>query len=126
MKTQGEIEAAICMGMANFMHTFIGRGPKAIHAHLVTDMILVRVEGVLTVAEQRLFETLVPGKGRELFKGMRSHLVESCREVLDQMVEAACECPCITMHHDISTSTGEEVFVFRLLNPPVVRVKKHS
>jgi uncharacterized protein YbcI len=126
MKTQGEIEAAVSVGMSDFMLSFIGRGPKSIHAHLVTDMVLVRVEGVLTVAEQRLFETVVPGKGRELFKGLRSHLVESCREMLDQMIQASCGCPCISMHHDISTTTGEEVFVFRLAKVPEMRLKKHS
>lgn len=33
MKTQGEIEAAICEGMTRFEQEYMGRGPKAIHAH---------------------------------------------------------------------------------------------
>jgi uncharacterized protein YbcI len=31
MKTQGEIEAAICQGMSHFEQDYMGRGPKNIH-----------------------------------------------------------------------------------------------
>ncbi len=31
MKTQGEIEAAVCDGVLRFEQEFMGRGPKAIH-----------------------------------------------------------------------------------------------
>jgi uncharacterized protein YbcI len=50
MKTQGEIEGAICEGMTHFEQENMGRGPKAIHAHLVGDLLLVRLHGVLTAA----------------------------------------------------------------------------
>ncbi len=35
MKTQGEIEAAICKWMSRFEQEFTGRGPKDILAHLI-------------------------------------------------------------------------------------------
>ena len=38
MKTQGEIEAAICEGMCRFEQEYMGRGPKDIHAHLIGDL----------------------------------------------------------------------------------------
>ena len=123
-KSQGEIEAAVCEGVARFMQTFMGRGPKAIHAHLVTDLVIVRVQGVLSVAEQHLFSTLEPQKGRDLFKGLRTQLVESARARLDAVIESACEIPSLSMHHDISTVTGEEVFLFRLAEQPVFRPPK--
>ena len=50
MKTQGEIEATICEGMSQFEQEYMGRGPKDIRAHLVGDVILIRLAGVLTVA----------------------------------------------------------------------------
>ena len=59
-RSQGEIEAAICEGMARFMQAFMGRGPKAIHSHLIADLVVIRVQGVLTAAEQHLFTTLEP------------------------------------------------------------------
>ena len=35
MKSQGEIEAAVCDGISGFQQEFIGRGPKDIHSHLI-------------------------------------------------------------------------------------------
>ena len=53
MKTQGEIEAAICQGIARFEQDYMGRGPKGIQTHLIDDLLVVRLQGVLTVAEQQ-------------------------------------------------------------------------
>ena len=47
MKTRGEIESAICQGMARFEQEYMGRGPKSIHAHLLGDLLLVGLQGVL-------------------------------------------------------------------------------
>jgi hypothetical protein len=41
MKTQGEIEAAICEGVNRFEQDYMGRGPKDIHAYLLGDVFLV-------------------------------------------------------------------------------------
>ena len=38
MKTQGEIEAAICEGIRHFEQEYRGRGPKNIRAHLLRDV----------------------------------------------------------------------------------------
>ena len=54
IKTQGEIEAAICEGMARFQQEYMGRGPKAIHAHLIDDLLLVRSLGKRGLAPQPL------------------------------------------------------------------------
>ena len=121
VKSQGEIEAAVCEGVARFMQTFMGRGPKSIHTHLIADLVVIRVQGVLTAAEQHLFVMLEPQKGRDLFKGLRTQLVETSRARLDAVIEASCEVPAVSMHHDISTVTGEEIFVFRLTESPVMR-----
>ena len=66
MKTQGEIEAAICKGIAHFEQEYMGRGPKNFRTHLIDDLLVVRLHGVLTVAEQQLVKTLAPEKGRDL------------------------------------------------------------
>ena len=58
MKTQGEIEAAICEGMGRFEQEYMGRGPKDIHSHLIGDLLVVRLQGVLTAAEQQLVKSL--------------------------------------------------------------------
>ena len=68
MKTKGEMEASICQCFSKFEHEFMGRGPKDIQAHLIDDLLVVRLQGVLTAAEQHLVKTMPVGKGRDLLK----------------------------------------------------------
>ena len=58
MKTQGELEAAICEGVSRFEQDYMGRGPKNIHTHLIGDFLVVRLQAVLTAAEQHLVKSL--------------------------------------------------------------------
>ena len=44
MKTQGEIEAAICIRMARFEHEYMGREPKRVRTHLIGDFLVVRLQ----------------------------------------------------------------------------------
>jgi uncharacterized protein YbcI len=124
MKTQGEIEAAICDGIAHFEQEYMGRGPKKIHAHLIGDLLLIRLQGVLTAAEQQLVKTLEPERGRDLLKQVRTQLIESARPVLEAMVHDIAGVKVVSLHHDISTTTGEEVVMFRLAELPAVRELK--
>jgi len=121
MKTQGEIEAAICEGISQFEQDYMGRGPKAIHAHLIGDLLVVRLTGVLTVAEQQLVGALQAEKGRDLLKQVRSHLVETARPLLEEMVQEITGAKVVSLHHDISTLTGEEILVFTLGASPIFR-----
>ena len=68
LKTLGEIEAAVCGAVTRFEQDYMGRGPKHIHAHLLGDLLVVRLQGVLTVAEQQLVKSLSAEKGRDLLK----------------------------------------------------------
>ena len=124
MKTQGEIEAAVCQGIASFEQEYMGRGPKDIQTHLWGDVLIIRLRGVLTAAESHLVQTLEPAKGRDLLKQVRTQLIELARPVLDAMVEAATGVKVLSLHHDISTATGEELVVFTLTESPLVREKK--
>ena len=124
MKTQGEIEAAICEGMARFEQEYMGRGPKDIHAHLIGDLLVVRLGGVLTAAEQHLVKTLQPEKGRDLLKQVRTQLIETARPVMEAMVHEVTGVKVLSLHHDISTVTGEELVIFTLAESPLVREGK--
>lgn len=121
MKTQGQIEAAICKGVARFEQEFMGRGPKDIHAHLLGNLLVVRLQGVLTAAEQHLVKTQPAEKGRDLLKQVRTHLIETARSMMEAMVTEVTGVEVVTMHHDISTITGEEVVLFTLAETPQVR-----
>jgi uncharacterized protein YbcI len=121
MKTQGEIEAAICEGISRFEQEYMGRGPKDIHAYLINDLLVVRLTGVLTVAEHQLVASLPTVKGRDLLKQVRIHLIETARPVMEAMVEEVTGVKVVSLHHDISTTTGEEVVVFTLAKSPLFR-----
>jgi uncharacterized protein YbcI len=124
MKTQGEIEAAICKGMSHFEQEYMGRGPKDIRAHLIGDLLVVRLQGVLTAAEQNLVKTLPTEKGRDLLKQVRSQLIEVARPALDALVGDITGVKPQSLHHDISTLTGEEIVVFTLVEAPCYREAK--
>jgi uncharacterized protein YbcI len=124
MKTQGEIEAAICEGMTRFEQHYMGRGPKDIHAHLLGDLVVVRLYGVLTAAEQQLVKSLPAEKGRDLLKQVRTHLIETARPMMEALVMEATGVKVLSLHHDISTTTGEEVVLFTLAASAVYRESK--
>ena len=124
MKTQGEIESAISDGMTRFEQEYMGRGPKDVRAHLIDDLIVVRLKGVLTAAEQHLVQTLQPEKGRDLLKEVRSHLIEIARPTMEAMVKGITGVDVVSLHHDISTVTGEEVVLFTLAESPPFRETK--
>lgn len=126
MKTQGEIEAEVCEGMSRFEQEYMGRGPKDIHAHLIRDMVVVRLQGVLTAAEQQLVKTLPMEKGRDLLKQVRTHLIETARPLMEAVIQDITGVKVMSLHHDISTVTCEEVVVFTLAAVPSFREVKHK
>jgi uncharacterized protein YbcI len=126
MKTRGEIEAAVCQGMAHFQQEYMGRGPRDIHAHLIGDLVVVRLQGVLTNAEQHLVMTLAPENGRDLLKQVRTQLIEIARPALEAMIQGITGIKPRSLHHDISTRTGEEIVVFTLERAPTFRETKKT
>ncbi len=98
MRTQGEIEAAISEGIIRFEQDYMGRGPKDIHTHLLGDLVVVRLQGVLTAAEQHLVKSLPAEKGRDLLKQVRTHLIETARPIMEAMVEKVTGVKVVTLH----------------------------
>jgi uncharacterized protein YbcI len=102
----------------------MGRGPKDIRAHLIGDLLVVRLQGVLTVAEQQLVKSLPADKGTDLLKQVRTHLIETARPVMEAMIQEVTSVKVLSLHHDISTVTGEEVLLFTLAESPDCRQPK--
>ncbi len=116
--TQAESEAAICEGIIRFQEDYLGWGAEQIRVHLIKDLLVVRLLGVLTVAERQLAKSLSPEKGRDLIKQTRNQLLELARPMLESMVHEVVGVKVLSMHHDISTVTGEEVILFSLTEAP--------
>ncbi len=113
MKTKGEIEAAISQAIVQFEIDYMGRGPKETRTHIVEDLVVVRLKGVLTPAEEQLSKSI---EGKELVKKMRATLIDKARPLLYQVIGDITGTKILDLHTDISTESGERVFVFALEN----------
>ena len=125
MKTQGEIEAAICQGIGRFEQEYRGRGPKDIRAYLLGDFVVVRLQGLLTPAEQQLAKS-PSEKGRDLLKQVRTHLLETAKPLMQALVQEITGVKVVSLHHDISTVTGEAFVVLTLAEIPEYRPAKKN
>ena len=113
MKTKGEIEAEISRAIVQFEIDYMGRGPKEARVYLVEDLVVVRLKGVLTPAEEQLTKSI---EGKELVKKMRATLIDKARPLLYQVVGNIAGAKILDLHTDISTESGDRVFVFSLDN----------
>jgi len=111
MKTKGETEAQISQAMVQFEIDYMGRGPQEARSYVIEDMVLVRLKGVLTPAEQHLTKS---SEGRELVKKMRATLIERAKPLLYQVIGDITGSKVANLYTDISTASDERVFVFTL------------
>lgn len=121
MKTQGEIEAAVRDRISRLEHEYMGRGPRDVRVHLLGDLIVIRLQGVLTAPELHLVMSHSVEKGRDLLKQVRTHLREAARSVMEAMIQEVTGVKVLSLHYDISTVTGEEVVLFTLAESPSYR-----
>lgn len=116
--TQDEIETAVVDGITRFVQQYMGRRPGRVGTHLIGDLVVVRLQGVLASAEQGLVKALPVEKGRDLLKQVRTQLVETARPLLEAIVQEVTGVKVVSLHHDVSTGTGEEVILFTLAEAP--------
>ena len=107
-KTKGQVEAEISQAVVKFELEYMGRGPSDVRTHLLQDMIVVRLQGILTPAERQLVKV----EGVELIKQVRAKLLETGKSGLKQSVEEITGLSAVSMHADLSTTTGERVILF--------------
>lgn len=124
MKTKGELETEISTAIIRFKREYMGRGPQEVRTFLVEDMVIVRLRGVLTPAEQRLAQVEDPHRGRDLIKQLRVELIEHGRELLEEAIQDVLGVRVVSLHTDISTRTGESVIVFTLSADPVEKARR--
>ena len=113
-KTKGQIEAEISEAIIKFEKEYMGRGPDETKTYIIDNMILIRLNRVLTPAEQQLARESGDTKGRSLIKEVRRELIEKARPLLDPMIEEITGTKVKSLHTDISTITGERIIVFTL------------
>lgn len=107
-KTRGMVEAEFTKAFIQFEREYLGRGPQDVRTIFLNDMVLVRLQGLMTPAEHKLAES---DQGRELLKEMRRRLFEGARPAIEEMVRTLIDCNVISLHTDMSTKTGERIVV---------------
>ncbi len=121
LKTQGELEAAVCEKFSQFQLEFMGRGPREVHAHLVKDLLVIRTAGVLSSAEQQLVGTPEFHDVLQSIREVRRHLLDRARPVIDNLIHEATGVHVTSLLHDVSDMSGEEFVVLTLDNSPHCR-----
>lgn len=106
--TKGELEAEFTKVIVKFEKDYLGRGPVDARTYLIDDMVVVRLRGVLTPAEEKLSENK---EGRGLVKDARRQLFETSRPILEGFVKDILDTELVDLFSDISTETGERVIV---------------
>jgi len=124
MNTPEEMETAVCQGIRCFEQESRGRFPTEVRAQLIRYLLFVRLHGVLTVAELQLAKSPPARRGRDLLKQVRCHLIETAKPLLQAMVQGITGLPVVSLHHDISTLSGEAVILFTLVEAPFATIKK--
>ena len=61
-----------------------------------------------------------------MLKQVRTHLIETAKPVLEAMVQEVTGVPVVSLHHDISTVTGEAFILFTLAESPLYRPAKKT
>ncbi len=115
-KSKGQLEADITEALIKFEKEYMGRGPEQARTYIIGDMIIVRLQHVLTPAEQHLAEMSNETTGRVLIKQVRTELLEKVRQHLEQIILSFTGRKVKSLHTDISTVTGERVIIFTLEN----------
>lgn len=105
------IEAEISEAIIKFEKEYMGRGPVETKTYVIEDMIIVRLKGVLTRAEEQLAKS---EEGLVLIKKVRVKLLEEAREILKKIVNDITGVCAKSMHTDISTVSDERVIIFTL------------
>lgn len=112
-KTKGQLESEISNEITKFEKEFIGRGPKESKSFILDDMVIIRLKGVLTPAEEKL---AAEEGGAQLIKQMRMRLIESSQTLLKDMIEKIIGSKVKGLLTDINPKTGERIFVFSLFD----------
>jgi uncharacterized protein YbcI len=107
-RTRGALEDEFTKAIIRFEKEHLGRGPLEARTFFIQDMILVRLKGILTPAEQKLAEST---EGQRLVKETRRQLFETSRPLIEELVSDICGCTVVSLHTDMSTRTGERIIV---------------
>jgi uncharacterized protein YbcI len=107
--SRGQLEDEITKAMIQWEKEYMGRGPTEARTDIIRNMVIVTLKGVLSQAEKHLSKDK---DGMILIKKLRQQLVEQRRSELEEIIFGLISARVISLHTDLSTKTGERIFVF--------------
>jgi uncharacterized protein YbcI len=125
LKTKGQLEALISEAIIQFEKDYMGRGPTEAKTYLVDNLVIIKLQGVLTPSEKQLANSDDTDSGRELIKRMRHALLQKGRYLLEVVIKDILGVSIKSLHSDLSTITGERMIIFSLEQVPEV-IKQHE
>jgi uncharacterized protein YbcI len=111
IKTQGELEAAVCEVVNRFHRDTIGRGPRTISATVRSRTVIVHLEGVLSKIEDQLAAS-ASRDGIAMVRQIRDQLVQGARSSLLRNLAQTLGQSAVAMMHDVDPEADVAVLVF--------------
>jgi uncharacterized protein YbcI len=108
---KGQMEDEITKALIHWEREYLGRGPTEAKTDILRNMVIVTLKGILSQAEYHLAHNR---EGMALIKKLRQQLVEQGRPELEEIIMGITKAKVISLHTDISTKTGERIFIFRV------------
>lgn len=106
--TKGQMESKISEGVSKFEVEYMGRGPQKIRTIIVGELLIIRLLGFLSQAEQKVAEN---NDGVELLKKLRTMLFERNITRFHEVISEILPYKILSTHSDISTVTGEKMII---------------
>ncbi|MEW6697194.1 MAG: DUF2294 domain-containing protein [Bacillota bacterium] len=109
--SKGQIEDEITKKIIQWEKDYKGKGPTEAKTDIIRNMVIVTMQGLLSPAERVLSREK---EGMALIKKLRQQLVEQGRTELEEIITEITSVKVVSLHTDISTKTGERIFVFTM------------
>lgn len=109
--TRGSIEAEIASATVRFHREQQGRGPEEVRAHLIGNLVVVRLSGVFTTTEARLAST---PEGRRLIRSARQELRSITRAAAEELIASIVGCAVERSYFDMAVEAAEQIEVYVL------------
>jgi uncharacterized protein YbcI len=106
-----QMEDELNKALIGFQEEYMGSTPADVRSHIVRDIVVIRLCGVLSPSEVNLAHNEA---GCQLVKHSRSRLLENLRGVLGDIVRSITGCSPASLHMDVSTRTGEMLLAITL------------
>lgn len=113
--TKAGLEAEVALVVSRFHEDQCGCKPERVTAHLLDDMIVVRLSGCFTPTERQLVGT---DDGRKIVKSARLELRSLTRKHSANLVSKVIGVPVVRSFWDLDVRVGDQVEVYVLEKAP--------